>query len=53
MAAEAAATARALAPNKPEVHVISGKASFALARRKAARAYLKRASRLIRNTAVR
>jgi predicted Zn-dependent protease len=53
MAAEAAATARALPPDKPEVHVISGKASFALGRRKAARAYLKRASRLIHNTAVR
>lgn len=43
LAAEAAATARALAPNAPEVHVISGKVSFALARRKAARAHLERA----------
>jgi tetratricopeptide (TPR) repeat protein len=43
LAAEAAGTARALAPNAPEVHVISGKVSFALGRRKAARAHLERA----------
>jgi tetratricopeptide (TPR) repeat protein len=43
LAAEAAAAARALAPNAPEVHVISGQVSFALTRRKAARAHLERA----------
>lgn len=43
LAAEAAAAARALAPNAAEVHVISGKVSFALTRRKAARAHLERA----------
>jgi tetratricopeptide (TPR) repeat protein len=43
VAAKAAATARALAPSEPEAHVISGKVSFALARRKAARAHLERA----------
>ena len=43
LAAEAAATARTLAPNEPGTHVISGKVSFALGRRKAARANLQRA----------
>jgi tetratricopeptide (TPR) repeat protein len=43
LAEQAAAKARALAPNEPDAHVISGRVSFALDRRKAARAHLQRA----------